>query len=127
MKRLYKSAAVNFDDISGKDVVNAFLLDLEKNYDLEFLANNTDLVYELTHIEDDYDKSVHLAEFYVKNINVNNFFTALEEVMNDKVDIEQDDVQELILPIKRFYNYTNKMPFDIIEADVEVVDNSLDE
>ena len=49
MKRLKRQATV--ENITNKDVVQAFMLDLEKNYNVYSFVDNEDLVYELTRME----------------------------------------------------------------------------
>lgn len=66
MKRLKRQATV--ENITNKDVVQAFMLDLEKNYNVYSFADNEDLVYELTRMENDDEASIKLANYY-KNLS----------------------------------------------------------
>ena len=82
MKRLKRQATV--ENITNKDVVQAFMLDLEKNYNVYSFADNEDLVYELTRMENDDEASIKLANYYVENVNVNNFIDALSEIKGEQ-------------------------------------------
>ena len=66
MKRLKRQATI--ENITNKDVVQAFMLDLEKNYNVYSFADNEDLVYELTRMENDDEASIKLANYY-KNLS----------------------------------------------------------
>ena len=119
MKRLKRQATV--ENITNKDVVQAFMLDLEKNYNVYSFADNEDLVYELTRMENDDEASIKLANYYVENVNVNNFIDALSEIKGEQVKVADDEIASLLRPIKRFYNY---MSGDI---NVDYLDDSIED
>ena len=123
MKRLKRQATV--ENITNKDVVQAFMLDLEKNYNVYSFADNEDLVYELTRMENDDEASIKLANYYVENVNVNNFIDALSEVKGEQVKVTDDEIASLLRPIKRFYNYTDRVPYEIVKDDVEEAEDMI--
>ena len=123
MKRLKRQATV--ENITNKDVVQAFMLDLEKNYNVYSFADNEDLVYELTRMENDDEASIKLANYYVENVNVNNFIDALSEVKGEQVKVTDDEIASLLRPIKRFYNYTDRVPYKIVKDDVEEAEDMI--
>ena len=123
MKRLKRQATI--ENITNKDVVQAFMLDLEKNYDVYSFVDNDDLVYELTHMENDYEASIKLANYYVENVNVNNFIDALSEIKGEQVKVADDEIASLLRPIKRFYNYTDRVPYEIVKDDVEEAEDMI--
>ena len=123
MKRLKRQATV--ENITNKDVVQAFMLDLEKNYNVYSFVDNEDLVYELTRMENDDEASIKLANYYVENVNVNNFIDALSEVKGEQVKITDDEIASLLRPIKRFYNYTDRVPYEIVKDDVEEAEDMI--
>ena len=123
MKRLKRQATI--ENITNKDVVQAFMLDLEKNYNVYSFADNEDLVYELTHMENDDEASIKLANYYVENVNVNNFIDALSEIKGEQVKVADDEITSLLRPIKRFYNYTDRIPYEIVKDDVEEAEDMI--
>ena len=123
MKRLKRQATV--ENITNKDVVQAFMLDLEKNYNVYSFADNEDLVYELTRMENDDEASIKLANYYVENVNVNNFIDALSEIKGEQVKVTDDEIASLLRPIKRFYNYTDRVPYEIVKDDVEEAEDMI--
>ena len=123
MKRLKRQATV--ENITNKDVVQAFMLDLEKNYNVYSFADNEDLVYELTRMENDDEASIKLANYYVENVNVNNFIDALSEIKGEQVKVADDEIASLLRPIKRFDNYTNRIPYEIVKDDVEEAEDMI--
>ena len=123
MKRLKRQATV--ENITNKDVVQAFMLDLEKNYNVYSFADNEDLVYELTRMENDDEASIKLANYYVENVNVNNFIDALSEIKGEQVKVADDEIAFLLRPIKRFYNYTDRVPYEIVKDDVEEAEDMI--
>ena len=123
MKRLKRQATV--ENITNKDVVQAFMLDLEKNYNVYSFADNEDLVYELTRMENDDEASIKLANYYVENVNVNNFIDALSEIKGEQVKVADDEITSLLRPIKRFYNYTDRIPYEIVKDDVEEAEDMI--
>ena len=125
MKRLKRQATV--ENITNKDVVQAFMLDLEKNYNVYSFADNEDLVYELTRMENDDEASIKLANYYVENVNVNNFIDALSEVKGEQVKVSDDEIASLLRPIKRFYNYTDRVPYEIVKDDVEEAEDMIED
>ena len=131
MKRLRRQANLTSKDISEKDVVQAFMLDLKTNYNAYFFVEEEDLVYTLTRMEDDYRASVELAKFYVENVKADNFIKALSEIKNEPVEIDPSEVSSMVRAVKRFYNFTNEMPYEIVKSDVEeaedMISNSVDD
>ena len=125
MKRLKRQATV--ENITNKDVVQAFMLDLEKNYNVYSFADNEDLVYELTRMENDDEASIKLANYYVENVNVNNFIDALSEIKGEQVKVTDDEIASLLRPIKRFYNYTDRVPYEIVNDDVEEAEDMIED
>ena len=123
MKRLKRQATV--ENITNKDVVQAFMLDLEKNYNVYSFVDNEDLVYELTRMENDDEASIKLANYYVENVNVNNFIDALSEIKGEQVKVADDEITSLLRPIKRFYNYTDRVPYEIVKDDVEEAEDMI--
>ena len=123
MKRLKRQATV--ENITNKDVVQAFMLDLEKNYNAYSFVDNEDLVYELTRMENDDEASIKLANYYVENVNVNNFINALSEIKGEQVKVADDEIASLLRPIKRFYNYTDRIPYEIVKDDVEEAEDMI--
>ena len=123
MKRLKRQATV--ENITNKDVVQAFMLDLEKNYNVYSFADNEDLVYELTRMENDDEASIKLANYYVENVNVNNFIDALSEIKGEQIKVADDEITSLLRPIKRFYNYTDRVPYEIVKDDVEEAEDMI--
>ena len=131
MKRLRRQANLTSKDISEKDVVQAFMLDLKTNYNAYSFVEEEDLVYTLTRMEDDYRASVELAKFYVENVKADNFIKALSEIKNEPVEIDPSEVSSIVRAVKRFYNFTNEMPYEIVKSDVEeaedMISNSVDD
>ena len=131
MKRLIRQANLTSKDISEKDVVQAFMLDLKTNYNAYSFVEEEDLVYTLTRMEDDYRASVELAKFYVENVKADNFIKALSEIKNEPVEIDPSEVSSIVRAVKRFYNFTNEMPYEIVKSDVEeaedMISNSVDD
>ena len=131
MKRLRRQANLTSKDISEKDVVQAFMLDLKTNYNAYSFVEEEDLVYTLTRMEDDYRASVELAKFYVENVKADNFIKALSEIKNEPVEIDPSEVSSMVRAVKRFYNFTNEMPYEIVKSDVEeaedMISNSVDD
>ena len=125
MKRLKRQATV--ENITNKDVVQAFMLDLEKNYNVYSFADNEDLVYELTRMENDDEASIKLANYYVENVNVNNFIDALSEIKGEQIKVADDEITSLLRPIKRFYNYTDRVPYEIVKDDVEEAEDMIED
>ena len=131
MKRLRRQANLTSKDISEKDIVQAFMLDLKTNYNAYSFVEEEDLVYTLTRMEDDYRASVELAKFYVENVKADNFIKALSEIKNEPVEIDPSEVSSMVRAVKRFYNFTNEMPYEIVKSDVEeaedMISNSVDD
>ena len=125
MKRLKRQATV--ENITNKDVVQAFMLDLEKNYNVYSFADNEDLVYELTRMENDDEASIKLANYYVENVNVNNFIDALSEIKGEQVKVTDDEIASLLRSIKKFYNYTDRVPYEIVKDDVEEAEDMIED
>ena len=123
MKRLKRQATI--ENITNKDIVQAFMLDLEKNYNVYSFVDNEDLVYELTRMENDDEASIKLANYYVENVNVNNFIDALSEIKGEQVKVADDEIVSLLRPIKRFYNYTDRIPYEIVKDDVEEAEDMI--
>ena len=125
MKRLKIQATI--ENITNKDVVQAFMLDLEKNYKIYTKVDNEDLVYEITRTENDDEASIKLANYYVENVNVNNFIDALSEIKGEQVKVTDDEIASLLRPIKRFYNYTDRVPYEIVKDDVEEAEDMIED
>ena len=123
MKRLKRQATV--ENITNKDVIQAFMLDLEKNYNVYSFADNEDLVYELTLIENDDKASIKIAKYKDEKVNVNNFIDALSEIKGEQVKVADDEIASLLRPIKRFYNYTARIPYEIVKDDVEEAEDMI--
>ena len=62
---------------------------------------------------------------YDENVNVNNFIDALSEIKGEQVKVADDEIASLLRPIKRFYNYTDRVPYEIVKDDVEEAEDMI--
>ena len=60
-----------------------------------------------------------------ENVNVNNFIDALSEIKGEQVKVADDEIASLLRPIKRFYNYTDRVPYEIVKDDVEEAEDMI--